>query len=104
MCIRDRVNETVLKMHADSGLLDEWGKATLSMADAEAQLLDYIKTYVPDARKAPLAGNTVGTDRAFLAREVRQLDTQSLSGPSIANHNLEALPLIAGALDAHRVT
>ncbi len=70
----EQMNETVLKMHTDSGLLDELEKATLSMADAEAQLLDYIKTYVPDARKAPLAGNTVGTDRAFLARDMPELE------------------------------
>ena len=70
----EQMNATVLKMHSDSGLLDELEKATLSMADAEAQLLDYIKTYVPDARKAPLAGNTVGTDRAFLARDMPELE------------------------------
>ncbi|WIY84172.1 oligoribonuclease [Propionimicrobium sp. PCR01-08-3] len=69
-----QMGDFVLKMHTESGLLDELETATLSMADAEAQLLDYIKTYAPEARKAPLAGNTVGTDRTFLARDMPELE------------------------------
>ena len=59
------------------------------MADAEEQVLAYVKEHVPEARKAPLAGNTIGTDRAFLARDMpsleghvhyRNVDVSSLQG------------------------
>lgn len=70
----EQMNEVVLNMHTESGLLVELEQATLTMADAEAQLLDYIKSYVPQTRKAPLAGNTVGTDRTFLARDMPELE------------------------------
>ena len=42
----------------------------LTMAEAEARVLDYVRQFVPEPRKAPLAGNTIGTDRAFLARDM----------------------------------
>jgi oligoribonuclease len=59
----------VQKMHKDSGLITELDDG-LEMADAAQQVLDYIKRFVPDARKAPLAGNSVGTDRIFLDRDM----------------------------------
>lgn len=70
----EQMNEVVLEMHTTSGLLDELQKATLTMGDAEAQLLDYVKSFAPEARKVPLAGNSVGTDRAFLARDMPELE------------------------------
>ena len=68
-----QMGDFVRNMHASSGLLDVLASGT-TMADAEDQVLTYVKEHVPDARKAPLAGNTIGTDRAFLARDMPQLE------------------------------
>lgn len=62
----------VRTMHESSGLLVELEHG-LKMQDAEAQVLDYITEFVPEAGKAPLAGNTIGTDRAFLLRDMPTL-------------------------------
>jgi oligoribonuclease len=56
-------------MHTSSGLLDELD-AGLTLAEAEEQVLAYIREFAKEPRKAPLAGNSVGTDRAFLARDM----------------------------------
>ena len=65
----EQMGDFVRTMHTTSGLLDQLA-AGLSMADAEEQVLDYVRQYVKEPRKAPLAGNTIGTDRAFLARDM----------------------------------
>ena len=65
----DQMGDFVRSMHLNSGLLVELENG-LSVGDAEAQVLDYVRTFVPEPRKAPLAGNTIGTDRAFLARQM----------------------------------
>lgn len=65
----DQMGDFVRTMHSSSGLLAELD-AGLTMAEAEEQVLEYVRAYVPDPRKAPLAGNTIGTDRAFLARDM----------------------------------
>jgi oligoribonuclease len=69
----EQMNEVVVEMHTASGLLSELDSGT-TLADAEAQVLDYVRTHVPEKRKAPLAGNTVGTDRMFLARDMPELE------------------------------
>lgn len=69
----DAMGDFVREMHTKSGLLDELNHGT-TMADATEQVLAYIKEHVPMARKAPLAGNTIGTDRAFLARDMPELE------------------------------
>ncbi|MEG9225175.1 oligoribonuclease [Aeromicrobium sp. Sec7.5] len=69
----DQMNEVVTTMHTSSGLITELD-AGLSLADAHAQVLDYVRGFVPEPRKAPLAGNSVGTDRAFLARDMVELE------------------------------
>jgi oligoribonuclease len=66
--------DVVREMHTSSGLLEEIKDATLSMPDAEELLLGYIRQFVPDAGKAPLCGNSVATDRAFLARDMPKLE------------------------------
>ena len=63
----------VRDMHTTSGLLDQLDAGT-SMAQAEDQVLAYIREWVPEPRRAPLGGNTVGTDRGFLARDMAQLE------------------------------
>ena len=69
-----QMGDFVRTMHASSGLLDLLAGGT-TMADAEEQVLAYVKEHVPESRKAPLAGNTIGTDRAFLARDMPTLET-----------------------------
>jgi len=69
----ERMHDVVTQMHTASGLLAELDAGT-TLADAEAQVLDYVRAHVPDERKAPLAGNTVGTDRLFLARDMPELE------------------------------
>ena len=69
-----QMTDFVREMHAKSGLLDELD-AGLTTEDAEQQVLEYIRSQVPNARTAPLAGNTVGTDRAFLARDMAALES-----------------------------
>jgi oligoribonuclease len=68
-----QMGDFVRNMHTTSGLLDVLAAGT-TMGDAEEQVLAYVKEHVPEARKAPLAGNTIGTDRAFLARDMPALE------------------------------
>ncbi|WP_072042100.1 oligoribonuclease [Nigerium massiliense] len=67
------MGDFVRTMHTKSGLLDELPEG-LSMAEAEDAVLAYITEYVPTARQCPLAGNSIGTDRAFLARDMPRLE------------------------------
>ncbi len=64
-----QMGDFVRDMHTTSKLLDELPHG-LTVAEAEAQVLAYIKKYVPEPKKAPLGGNSVGTDRMFLARDM----------------------------------
>lgn len=61
----DHMGEFVRNMHTHSGLITEWD-AGLSLAEAEKEVAAYIKRFVPEAGKAPLGGNSVGTDKTFL--------------------------------------
>jgi len=67
------MGDFVKQMHTDSGLINEIPQG-ISIADAEQQVLKYIKQWVTDERTAPLAGNSIGTDRMFLNRQMPQLD------------------------------
>ncbi|NLW12931.1 MAG: oligoribonuclease [Trueperella sp.] len=69
----EQMDPFVRDMHTTTGLIEQWDGG-VSVNDAEAQVLEYIKRIVPEARKAPLAGNSVGTDRAFIARDMPALD------------------------------
>ena len=68
------MGEFVTAMHRDSGLLDEI-PAGVSLADAEYAVLEYILKYVPVGQQAPIAGNTIGTDRTFLAKYMPRVDS-----------------------------
>jgi oligoribonuclease len=70
----DSMPEVVRDMHARSGLTEAVRRSTVNLAEAERQVLAYVRTWVPEARSAPLAGNSVATDRAFLARDMSGLD------------------------------
>ena len=63
----------VREMHTSSGLLEELDNG-ITLAEAEDQALAYIREHCPDGSRPPLAGNTVGTDRIFLARDMPALD------------------------------
>jgi len=65
----ENMGDFVRQMHTTSGLLEEIPHGH-TLVDAEAQVLDYLQKFVPDAGVAPLAGNTIGTDRVFLAKEM----------------------------------
>ena len=71
----DDMNEVVREMHAKSGLTDAVRASTLTVAEAEQHLLAYIKRWVPERRTAPLCGNSIGTDRGFLARDMPELES-----------------------------
>lgn len=67
------MNDFVTKMHETSGLAEEIPNG-VSLADAEYQVLEYILKFVPTPQQAPLAGNTIGTDRSFLAKFMPRVD------------------------------
>ncbi|WP_129359770.1 MULTISPECIES: oligoribonuclease [Micrococcaceae] len=64
-----QMNDFVRNMHTTSGLLDELDEG-LSMSEAEDLVLAHIKKYVPEAGKAQLGGNSIGTDKTFLSRDM----------------------------------
>ena len=70
----DGMPDVVREMHAKSGLTDEVRRSTVTMAEAEEAVLDYVRQFVPSPRSAPLCGNSIATDRGFLARDMPSLD------------------------------
>ena len=69
----EQMGDVVRAMHTASGLLDELDSG-VDLATAENAVLDYVRAHVPAERKAPLAGNSVGTDRLFLTRDMPTLE------------------------------
>ncbi|MCW2608265.1 MAG: oligoribonuclease [Frankiales bacterium] len=70
----ERMPDVVREMHASSGLTEEVLRSTVTLREAEQQVLAYVKEWVPEARKAPLCGNSIATDRGFLVRDMPELD------------------------------
>ena len=68
-----QMGDYVRTMHEKSGLLAELD-AGLTLAEAEKQVLDYVHEHCPEGSRPPLAGNTVATDRSFLARDMPTLE------------------------------
>ncbi|MER7889407.1 oligoribonuclease [Micromonospora sp. NPDC094482] len=66
--------EIVQTMHAKSGLTEEVRRSAVTLAEAEDLVLDYVSTFVKDPRTAPLCGNSIATDRGFIARDMPRLD------------------------------
>jgi oligoribonuclease len=66
--------DVVAEMHTRSGLVDEVRRSNIDVAAAEDLVLDYIRTHVKQAKTAPLAGNSIATDRGFIARDMPTLD------------------------------
>ena len=69
-----QMDDVVEKMHSGSGLLDEIRASTLTLADAGAQTLEFIRTHVPTAARAPLCGNSIGVDRRFLSLQLPEIE------------------------------
>ncbi|MGH3412381.1 MAG: oligoribonuclease [Marmoricola sp.] len=69
----EQMDDFVRTMHTSSGLLEELGSGT-TLADAEARVLEYVREQCEDDSRPPLAGNSVATDRAYLARDMPGLD------------------------------
>ena len=70
----DAMPEVVRTMHAKSGLTEEVRRSTVTVAEAEEAVLEYVRQFVPDPRAAPLCGNSIATDRGFLARDMPTLE------------------------------
>lgn len=70
----DGMVEVVARMHSRSGLVEEVRASTIDLATAEEMVLDYIRGHVKSAKTAPLAGNSIATDRGFIARDMPILD------------------------------
>jgi oligoribonuclease len=69
-----RMPDVVRDMHASSGLTDAVLASTVTVREAEEKVLAYIREWVPEARKAPLCGNSIGTDRRFLAAHLPEIE------------------------------
>jgi oligoribonuclease len=70
----DQMVPVVRDMHTTSGLIDELASG-VTLAEAQDQVLGYVRGLVQDARRVPLCGNSIATDRAFLARDMPELDS-----------------------------
>jgi oligoribonuclease len=72
--VLDTMVPYVRDMHATSGLTDEVRASTVTLGEAETMVLDYIKHHLPEPKSSPLCGNSIATDRGFLARDMPVLD------------------------------
>jgi oligoribonuclease len=70
----DGMVEVVATMHRKSGLTEEVRTSTVDLATAEKMVLDYIRDHVKQPNTAPLCGNSIATDRGFIARDMPVLD------------------------------
>lgn len=70
----DAMEDVVKQMHLRSGLLKAVATSTTTVEDAAAETLAFIQKYVPEARKVPLCGNSIGTDRRFLAAYMPEIE------------------------------
>jgi oligoribonuclease len=69
-----KMDPVVVEMHTRSGLLDQIRASTLTLADAGAATLAFIREHVPEPRTVPLCGNSIGTDRRFLANYLPEIE------------------------------
>jgi oligoribonuclease len=70
----DGMFDVVREMHDKSGLTEQVRASTIGVEEAEDRIMSYITTHVPEPRSAPLCGNSIATDRGFLARDMPRLD------------------------------
>lgn len=69
----DQMANVVRQMHTSSGLLSEL-PAGITLAEAQDQVLGYVRSHIPEPRKVPLCGNSIATDRSFIIRDMPDLD------------------------------
>ena len=69
----DQMEDVVREMHTASGLLNELA-AGVTLAEAQEQVLGYVREHISEPRRVPLAGNSIATDRVFIARDMPELD------------------------------
>jgi len=69
-----QMDDVVRSMHARSGLLAAIETSTISLADAGAQTLEFLRAHIREPRTVPLCGNTIGTDRRFLAAQLPEVE------------------------------
>jgi Oligoribonuclease (3''->5'' exoribonuclease) len=72
--VLDGMFDVVREMHDKSGLTEQVRASTIGLEEAEDRILSYVTTHVPEPRSAPLCGNSIATDRGFLARHMPRLD------------------------------
>lgn len=70
----DGMLDVVREMHSRSGLTEAVRASTVTLAEAEERVLEYITKHVPEPKSAPLCGNSIATDRGFIARDMAALD------------------------------
>ncbi len=68
------MEEVVREMHTRSGLLDRIQASQLTLAEAGAQTMEFLRAHIDEARTVPLCGNSIGTDRRFLARHLPEIE------------------------------
>ncbi|MFP5322017.1 MAG: oligoribonuclease [Acidimicrobiia bacterium] len=68
------MDDVVVRMHTESGLLERIKASELSLEEAGAQTLTFLREHIPEARTVPLCGNSIGTDRRFLARHLPEIE------------------------------
>ncbi|MEZ5235393.1 MAG: oligoribonuclease [Acidimicrobiia bacterium] len=68
------MNPVVQRMHAQSGLTERIRASTMTLEEAGAETLAFLRSHIPDARSVPLCGNSIGTDRRFLARYLPEIE------------------------------
>jgi oligoribonuclease len=69
----EQMNDFVRNMHTESGLINELDNG-LELLEAQSLVLEYIQRFIPNAKEAPLAGNTIGTDRIFISKYLPKVD------------------------------
>ncbi len=72
--VLDGMFDVVKEMHARSGLTEQVRASTVTLDEAEDRIMTYVTSLVPEPRSAPLCGNSIATDRGFLARDMPRLD------------------------------
>lgn len=70
----EAMDDFVRGMHTKSGLLDQITASTVSLEEAGAETLAFLKQHIPEERSVPLCGNSIGTDRRFLAQQLPEIE------------------------------
>ncbi len=70
-----QMDDVVRKMHEKSGLLEAISQSTITLAEAGSATLDFLQSQIPQARTVPLCGNSIGTDRRFLALQLPEVES-----------------------------